>query len=113
MVEDDDLNIMAQMHTNDMIARSFVGHVNPSGENVAARARKYGFTGPIGENIAVSSNLTNAHLSLERSPAHLMNSVKSGWTRVGFGIEKNQRGSFVVTVLFSSRNMENRPLTPQ
>ena len=48
VVLDEDLNKLAQMHTEDMIVRSFVGHVNPSGEDVAARAKKNGFTGPIG-----------------------------------------------------------------
>ena len=88
-----------------MVTRSFVGHVNPDGDDAAARAKKNKFFGPIGENIATSTNLTNAHLSLERSPAHLKNSVNSAWTKVGFGIKKNN-GLFVVTVLFSSRNIQ-------
>ena len=70
-----------------MIKRDFFSHENPEGEKALERAQKMGFVGSVGENLAISSNLTNAHLSLERSAAHLENSVKASWTRVGLGIK--------------------------
>ena len=95
-----------------MIRRSFFAHDNPDGDDASARAKKAGFVGSIGENLALNTNLTNAHLSLERSPSHLRNSVDVDWTIVGFGIGRNRNGLVLVTVLFSTRNIQNDPLLP-
>ena len=58
-------------------------------------------------------NLTEAQLSLQRSPAHLRNMVKKIWTRVGLGIAQNARGYFYLTQEFSSRDLQRYPLTTQ
>lgn len=96
-----------------MIRRDFFAHENPDGERAFERAQKMGFVGFIGENLAISSSLKNAHLSLERSAAHLQNSVQVEWTRVGFGIKLNDKNQYYVTVLFSTRDFSFNPLTPQ
>ena len=85
-----------------MIERNFFGHVNPDGDNIAGRAEKAGIISPIGENLAMGTNLTTAYLSLEESPSHFKN---PDWARVGYGIGINQDGMVVVTVLFSTRNI--------
>lgn len=41
-------NKIAQMHSDDMVARGFFDHVNPDGERVNDRAKKYGYNGSIG-----------------------------------------------------------------
>jgi uncharacterized protein YkwD len=69
-----------------MIKNEYFSHENIDGLDAFQRAQESGFQGSIGENLASSRNLTDAHLSLERSPAHLKNSVNSRWTRVGIGI---------------------------
>jgi len=56
-------------------------------------------------------NLTEAELMLERSPAHLKNTVNPAWTRVGLGIAQNRDGYYYLTQVFSYRDMEKYPLT--
>lgn len=41
-------NKIAQIHSDDMVARGFFDHVNPDGERVNDRANKYGYNGSIG-----------------------------------------------------------------
>ena len=48
VVFDDQLNKIAQGHTDDMIRRSFFAHKNPDGDDASRRAKKIGFVGSIG-----------------------------------------------------------------
>lgn len=48
---------------------------------------------------------------LQRSPAHLKNTVNPAWSRVGLGIVQNSEGYYYLTQEFSYRDMEKHPLT--
>ena len=64
-----------------------------------------------GENLALSAGLAEGHLSLERSPAHLENSLSQVWTRVGVGIAEDDRGAYIVVYVFGSRDLLTEPLS--
>lgn len=71
MVLDDQLNLIAQFHSDDMNKNNFFSHTSLNGDGPGQRAKKYNFTNSIGENIAQANSLTEAHLNLERSADHL------------------------------------------
>lgn len=85
-----------------MIAKRYTGHVNKQGENFAQRAKKAGFTGLVGENIAYSDSIKSAHLGLERSPAHLLNSANKKWQLAGIGVGSTPEGGALVTIMFTT-----------
>ena len=80
-----------------MIKSNFFGHNDPQGRTPNDRARALGIVEGVGENIAINKNLTEAQLSLQRSPAHLRNMVKKVWTRVGLGIVQNPRSLYYLS----------------
>lgn len=94
-----------------MIRRDFYGHVNPEGEGPGDRAMKIRIFTPVGENLAINPNITDAHYRLARSPIHLRNSVRHFWTRVGLGFARDSMGVFYVVQEFSSRDFEVEPFT--
>ena len=94
---DDALNDLAQNHSQNMINSNFFGHFDLQGKSPNDRARAAGILEGVGENVALNKNLTEAQLSLERSPAHLRNIVKGKWTRVGLGIAQDSRGAYYLT----------------
>lgn len=110
---DDDLNAIAQSHSEDMNKRNYFSHTSPEGLGPGERARKMNFTGSIGENIAQSNSLTEAHLGLERSASHLENSVSKSWSRVGVGITPTRNEQYIVAFEFSSRDLKKNPLTKE
>lgn len=59
-----------------MLSSNFFGHYDPEGTSPQDRAKAMGIEEGVGENLAFNSNLTEAQLMLERSPAHLRNMVK-------------------------------------
>lgn len=94
---DSKLNELAQNFSQSMINGNFFGHYDLQGRSPSDRSKAAGIFGIVGENLALNINLTEAQLSLERSPAHLRNMVKGSWTRVGLGIAQNAKGSFYLT----------------
>ncbi len=58
IVIDEDLNNIAQKHSDDMHNRGYFSHPNPDGLGLGERARKMNLTRSIGENIAQSNSLT-------------------------------------------------------
>ena len=72
-----------------MATKSYFSHINPSGDGPKERAREVGIRCAVGENIARSRTLIEAHLSLLRSGLHLDNNVNKLWTRVGIGIKQD------------------------
>ncbi|MBI5611224.1 MAG: CAP domain-containing protein [Deltaproteobacteria bacterium] len=89
---EDKLNQMAQYHSQDMGAKGYFGHDSPTGESVGDRAKKFGWTKAVGENIASSGSIAGAHNGLYWSAAHRANML-STWSVVGFGIAKDGKGT--------------------
>ncbi len=88
----DTLNQMAQYHSEDMGDNGYFGHDSPSGEGPGERAKKFGWTKGVGENIASDGSIAGAHNGLFWSAGHRANML-STWSVVGFGIAKDAKGS--------------------
>lgn len=98
---DSSLNNMAQLHSEDMVARDFFGHINPDGESPNDRRIKAGITTAVGENLAQSPTILYAHYGLMRSGIHRQNILDPAWTRVGLGIAQDKYDQLFVTEEFS------------
>lgn len=94
-----------------MKSRNYFSHSSPNGDGPSQRAKMFNFSGSIGENIAQSNSLAEAHLGLERSAGHLENSVNPDWTRVGIGISMTGIGQYIVTFEFSTRDLRKIPIS--
>ena len=108
---DEALNRLAQSHADDMSIFNYFSHTDKYGRDPGARAQNMGILSSIGENIANAATLTQAHLRLERSAAHLDNTISELWTRVGIGIARSYSGQYYVAYEFSSRDLSKEPLT--
>jgi uncharacterized protein YkwD len=89
----DTLHQVAQYHSEDMGKLGYFAHNSPSGEGPGDRAKKFGWTGGIGENIASDGSIAGAHNGLFWSAGHRSNMLNSGWKFAGFGIAKAKNGS--------------------
>ncbi len=96
------LNTIAQNHSNDMVQRNFFGHRNLSGETPDDRRLKANYPTLVGENLADAPTLKAALAGLLRSPIHRANILNPAWTRVGLGITKSSDGNFKVAQEFSA-----------
>ena len=101
---DDKLNEIAQYHSDDMGKRDYFAHQDPDGLGPGERATKFGFSGPIGENIASDLSVAGANNGLYWSAGHRSNMLAKDWGRVGLGFAKAAGASnnIVVTENFST-----------
>lgn len=99
---DNDLNMLAQDHTDDMIERNFFSHVNPEGKTPNDRRIEAGIPTPVGENLAIAPTSEYTIYGLMQSGIHRKNILDPKWTKVGIGISLNQQGSLYTTQEFSS-----------
>lgn len=56
-------------------------------------------------------NLTEGHLRLCRSPAHLMNIVNKDWINVGLGITSDSENYLYIVEEFAARDYTINPLS--
>jgi len=93
------LDAIAQAHANDMVARNFFDHTNPSGESVPERINKGLRSYPAcsgqnymtyGENIAMGGSPKQALQMWRNSQVHYQNEVNRDFTLVGVGIARNK-----------------------
>jgi len=84
---DETLNKIAQYHSDDMGEKGYFAHNSPSGEGPGDRAKKFGWTKGIGENIASSLSIEGAHNGLFWSAAHRRNML-GNYKFAGFGVAK-------------------------
>jgi len=83
----DDLGEIARLHSEDMMARGYFGHVDPEGNNPADRAEHAAVPyGVIGENLAFAPNTQAAHEGLMHSPEHRKNILDPRFKHVGIGV---------------------------
>lgn len=107
---ENDLNNLAQEHTNDMVNRDFFGHINPDGETPNDRRLDHQIPMPVGENLAISPTILYTHNGLMQSGIHRNNILDPTWDKVGIGISLNQNGSLVVAQEFSSNTYNESDL---
>lgn len=97
----DELNTLAQNHTEDMVKNNFFGHVNLQGQLPDDRRIALGITTEVGENLAKAGSIAYAHEGLLRSAIHRQNIIDENWTRVGIGVKKDKEGYYILTEEFS------------
>jgi hypothetical protein len=94
---DDTLRTIARNHDDDMLARGFFGHVNPSGEGPSERIERQHrrLIGVTGENVWESSGkFASEHADLAgeimrawmSSPGHRENILREEYTHLGAGV---------------------------
>lgn len=98
----EDLNSVAQTHSQNMANLNFFGHTDPAGLTPDDRRRKAKIPVGILENLGKASTLEFVEAGLMRSPIHRAAILDPGVKRVGLGIMKNAEGYFIVTQNFSA-----------
>lgn len=95
------LQLAARKHSADMALKNYTSHNSLDGRTAAKRVANEGvkYSG-VGENIAGSSTVANAHKGLMDSPGHRQNILSRDFTDIGIGIVKNADGSVTVTQNF-------------
>lgn len=83
-----DLQEAAQAHAQDMLARGFFAHKNPSGTTVRERSRKAGYDWrTIGENIAEGQKSVDEVVTTwMNSPGHRANMLNPAFRELGVGL---------------------------
>ena len=120
----------ARAHSEDMIARNFFAHVNPSGQDPTARAAAAGYDVGVGENIdgggaSSGEDVLMSHfgfmvdydnLDTTNLLGHRMNTLNSTYSEIGIGIAGPRYGgkltqdfggparSYILGVAYSDTN---------
>ena len=83
-----DLSNVAQLHSDDMVARNFLSHTNPDGDDYFARVTNAGIAySGLGENIAAGhQSMSAAHSGFMNSQAHRDNILRQNVETIGVGI---------------------------
>lgn len=98
---DNNLNELAQLHSEDMADHNYFSHVNLDNQTPDDRRLELGITYPAFENIAKDVGVDFAHEGLMRSASHRLNILETDWTKVGIGIALND-GYLYITEEFSA-----------
>ena len=99
---DDSLNRLAQFRSDDMVQNNYFSHWDSQGRSANDLRSNYGIQTLVGENLAKDLNLELANDGLMRSAIHRLNILSEEWTRVGFGITKENDGTYVFVQIFST-----------
>ncbi|HEY8526222.1 MAG TPA: CAP domain-containing protein [Acidimicrobiales bacterium] len=87
---DPDLTAAAQLHAEDMAARNYMDHVNPEGMSPQDRAAAQGYTGGVGENIAMGYPSAEAVMDgWMSSPGHRANIENCAYRTIGVGVDSD------------------------
>ena len=97
---------VARAHSDDMLARDYLSHVNPEGKNPGDRIAAAGITVTAwGENIAMSEGLADPVGEIVQgwmdSPGHRENILRPGWTHTGVGVAQSGN-TFYFTQVFAT-----------
>lgn len=102
VVEDPLLDKAAQAKANDMAAKGYFSHVDPSGNAPWVWFKKVGYYyWSAGENLAVNFNdATTLNNAWVNSPTHYANLINGVYTRMGIGIAQGtyqgKKATFIV-----------------
>ena len=113
VVLSDELNNLAQLHSDDMAKNNYFSHKDLSGNMPEDRRKALGISTPVEENMAKDVSLNFAHEGLMRSGSHRGNILEKDWTRVGIGIAKtqNDEGYLMITEEFSTNKITAEDLS--
>lgn len=82
----DELNDLAQGHSDDMAKNNFFSHINPDGQTPDDRRKEAKVSTPVGENLAKDVSIAFANYGLMRSAAHRQIILDQNWETLGLGI---------------------------
>jgi len=105
----DDLAELARNYSERMAREHYFEHIDSSGNDVAARAKKMRIRGwsRIGENLFMCSpdgNFTTLSVrGWMRSQTHRENILDPGWSETGIGIAYARNGDIYITEIFADR----------
>ena len=84
---DAQLQKMAQVKSDEMVAKSYFSHTSPTYGSPFDMMKTFGISyTSAGENIAGNSSVDGAHEALMNSPGHKENILKSSFNYIGIGI---------------------------
>ncbi len=84
---DAQLQKMAQVKSDEMVAKSYFSHTSPTYGSPFDMMKAFGINySTAGENIAGNSSVEGAHEALMNSPGHKENILKSSFNYIGIGI---------------------------
>lgn len=89
----------AELQLDDMIARRYFAHIDGSGQSPLDRAVSFGYTGGVGENLAMRViDAEQALLAWRSSPVHLSNLLDPVWNATGVAVGNGPDGVLWVQV---------------
>lgn len=88
-----ELNNLAQIHTDDMAENNYFAHLNLAGESPEDRRLRLNIATPVGENLAKDTSVEFAHHGLIKSAIHRENILNPTWNQVGIGI--TEKGGYL------------------
>ncbi len=100
----DELNSLAQAHSDDMKNNNFFSHYNLSNQTPDDRRIAKGIKTPVSENIAKDVSVTFAHYGFMRSAGHRKNILTPEWARLGLGISLSD-GNLTIVQEFSTNEL--------
>lgn len=98
---DDDLNILSQLHSEDMATNNFFSHINLQGESPSDRRKKLNIPTEVSENLGKAPSIRYGHEGLMRSAIHRENILDKDWSKVGLGFAKDKYGYIYITQEYS------------
>ncbi len=104
IILNNELNDLAQGHSNDMAENDYFSHYNLSDEAPGDRRVAAGITTSVSENIAQDISIEFGHEGLMRSATHRSNILNEKWEKVGIGIAKTD-GYLLITEEFSTNEI--------
>jgi uncharacterized protein YkwD len=97
---DEQLNILAQQHSDDMSLNNYFSHYDLNGNAPEDRRIALGIATSVGENLAKDVSVEFAHFGLMRSASHHKNILTDDWKKVGLGITLSE-GELIITEEFA------------
>jgi len=102
LVRDARLDALARAHAERMRSTDRIAHDLGDGD-LAVRFESAGLAAAVvGENVARARSLALVHRALHASPSHRMNLLHASYTHSGFGVVKDDSGTFYVCEVFAS-----------
>jgi uncharacterized protein YkwD len=108
------LDLAAQRHAEDMLARGYFAHESPEGKTVRERSRAAGYVwGVIGENIAEGQfSVDEAMETWMHSPGHRRNILDRDFKELGVGLAIGQSGGEWRVVWVQTFGWNGKPYHP-
>lgn len=106
----DKLNTVSQAHSQDMVDNQFVGHNSPTLGTPQEQAFAFQLSDNVAQNVAVNTQLAQAHHKLMSSPGHRQTLLSPEYTHVGLGIVQADNGQLYITENFTEQKLIVDPL---